>query len=197
MVVENLVCCFVAKNEIITKLDQACPGMFFLMTGKACMEFPRQDVNLVGNDCFGEQALFSGIENVKPTTVKATEHCELLVLEKRKFAAILEHLPELRYTLSELANDIHNNKTKQFMDKHKYIDVAQVKSRQEIDAEQSLAKKIRDKAFQCSRAVAPIILIIYIYLLPFQAAFLIHWEISYTSILFDIVAYLIISVDSI
>ena len=197
MVVENLVCCFVAKNEIITKLDQACPGMFFLMAGKACMEFPRQDVNLVGNDCFGEQALFSGIENVKPTTVKATEHCELLVLEKRKFAAILEHLPELRYTLSELANDIHNNKTKQFMDKHKYIDVAQVKSRQEIDAEQSLAKKIRDKAFQCSRAVAPIILIIYIYLLPFQAAFLIHWEISYTSILFDIVAYLIISVDSI
>jgi CRP-like cAMP-binding protein len=193
MVVENLVSCFVSKNEIITTFDKSCPGMFFLMKGRAIMKSSNQKVELEQNSCFGEQSLFLIHDKFDLTNVEAIQHCDLLLLEKEKFARIVENLPDLRLKLSELVTSIHNNKFQNINDTN---NDAKSSFQQANELSSTLSHDTKGRLFKHFCTLAPVVLGIYTYLLPFQVAFLINWEISFISVIFDVFAYLVLFIDS-
>ena len=148
------------------------------------------------NDCFGQESLFElpflinsnsnqhNQINKKVYKVTALEDCTLLLLTKNKMSKIMETLPELYNVLSDTVENMDVTNT------------TNVKTKTKDEACQVELKNTEtQKIFQYINTLAPIVLGIYIYLLPFQAAFLIHWELSYSFIGFDCLAYVILIGD--
>ena len=195
IIVENVTTCFVSQGESIVTLNDSCPGMYFMIEGKARIDELHNN-QFLPNDCFGQESLFElpflknsnsnqhNQINKKVYKVTALEDCTLLLLTKNKMSKIMETLPELYNVLSDTVENMDVTNT------------TNVKTKTKDEACQVELKNTEtQKIFQYINTLAPIVLGIYIYLLPFQAAFLIHWELSYSSIGFDCLAYVILIGD--
>ena len=219
MIVEILEPCFVSKGETIATLDDSCPGMYFLEKGTAIIVRRRdQDCNGYGSGggaavlpaiCFGERALFSELtvpsESSDSDGITATSDCILLLLRKEKFTTIVEKLPELYATLLEVVRKIHRNASTTTAATTTAMEEEGTKEQKEgkeiplfgEDARSStrFIPSAHENIILCSQMLAPIVLGIYMYLLPFQAAFLVHWNISSFAIVLDGLAYVVLIME--
>ena len=202
MIVENLDTCFASQGEVIATLDDSCPGMFFMVEGRAIERINRTSSrrDLLPYDCFGETTLFKKLKNDNnedSSQVEAIEHCQLFILPKDKLLAIVEKLPELHTVLAKVANELSDNSKHP---RHKKTFEPSVSTRRNKNKGYKKTKSetptpsgtISMKLLKMVQVLTPLILILYIYLLPFQAAFLVHWKLSYVSIIFDLIAYVVL-----
>ena len=75
--------------------------MYFIVSGEVEVRLPDTSVHLHSGDFFGEIALLT--DSVRTATVAAITSCQLLVLRVDDFRKVLAAHPDLRDTISRVA----------------------------------------------------------------------------------------------
>jgi CRP-like cAMP-binding protein len=126
--------------------------------------------NILIGECLAEFTLFDEIE--QSCTITAIEDCELLLLRRADFDAATECLRDIRSVLKNIVIRNHQKRhTKRNMKKN------HVEHEVSLQTSKTEAKLSHNACKILANVLTPMILFSYLYSIPFQASFLVHWEI--------------------
>ena len=90
-----------SPGEILVRQADRADCMYFIVSGEVEVRLPNSSVHLHSGDFFGEIALLT--DSVRTATVAALTSCQLLVLRVDDFRKVLAAHPDLRETISRVA----------------------------------------------------------------------------------------------
>ena len=91
----------VPANYVIVRRGERADAMFFIMSGEVEVDIPPTPLRLGRGHYFGEIALLR--DTARTATVTAVSECQLLALEATDFRRLLEAHPDLKESISKVA----------------------------------------------------------------------------------------------
>jgi voltage-gated potassium channel len=92
-----------SPGEILVRQGERADCMYFIVSGEVEVRLPTMSIHLRSGDFFGEIALLT--DSVRTATVAAIASCQLLVLRVEDFRKVLAAHPDLRETISRVAEE--------------------------------------------------------------------------------------------